>query len=306
MNYVTLRCPRCAAPMSVAALATAQQVQCPSCRQVVVVPAAAIAASPGPLPPHLAGTATASKATAQSSIPVLLNPIDEPPPPLVQRSGAWFELCFYGMVTLLMITAAIAGVIALQQRAKRKQPVELVANQPVENIVTIDPTETITAAPKWSNAAEESLIMNEVVVRVLSAELGEVRGRDGERNTVVSNDPNLLTIRLRITSHRERPYQYRSWYTNDFETNQGRRTAQLHDEQGQIFVPHRIRWQELQNHTPSAELLKNDPITDVVIFQLPDAASRAPSSYYRLELPAAAYGKGGTYRFQIPGDMIGR
>ncbi len=55
----------------------------------------------------------------------------------------------------------------------------------------------------------------------------------------------------------------------------------------------------VRGHTDQAELEHRESVSDVVIFEIPSRLDRREIRYFRLELPAEAYGGSGIYRFQI-------
>ncbi len=298
MSVVTVRCPRCTTVLTVTASLVAVQVPCPACGQMIVVaPAPPPPPSTGPIPPHLLPSAARSTPPPPPTpSPTSPTAKEELPAPARQRGGFWLELSFIAVLGLIIVGAAFVGIIAWRSGGGLSSEKAIARTAGNTNVVEVDAGGASTGPPKWSNAEKVSLSMNKVVVRIKSADYGEVRGRDGEKYVIVSHDKTLLTLRLTIMSFRDRPYQYRSWYTSG--------GAELRDDRGITYRPHIVRTQELIGFSPAATLAQNQPIEDLLIFKLPPESSPDKCSYYRLVLPATAYNKSGTYHFEIPTAMI--
>ena len=279
MSTVSIRCLHCGFVVTAAPAATLQHQQCPQCRGVIPVPPiAATIASPLPASPPL----TAATADEQ--------PEEEP------RSWS-LEIM---LAAVLVVILALALGIALVWRQRQAQ------SYAGAHVTVVDPVKSSSSAPKiWSSAADKSLAMNDIVVSIPGVQFGPVRGKDGEKYFIVNNE-HLLQIRLKIVSYQSAPRTYHSWYTNQFKDHGQATQALLYDSHGNQFAPHVIRTQELLHYTPQAELERRVPLGDMLIFQLPPESEPDRVQYYRLELPAAAYGGSGYYRFEIPRTMVER
>lgn len=313
MSALSVRCPRCGGLLAVQAQNATSPVQCPACGQVVALTPAAPTPSPntGPIPPHLLKPAGRAAATPPAKPEVSIQNTgltasspDDDPAPTKPRSGLWLELGFLAGICMLVAVVVLIVVMVRRGVGSMTKDEALAATIGQTTVMEVASSNASQGPAKWSDASHLSLSMNKVVVSIRAADYGEVRGRDAEKYVIVSHDKTLLTLRLKILSFRERPYQYNSWYTNVFDTEAGQKSATLMDDRGHKFEPHLIRTQELTAHTPSATLGQNQPLEDVLIFKLPEDSSPDKCAYYRLELPAAAYGKSGTYRFEIPRAMI--
>lgn len=60
----------------------------------------------------------------------------------------------------------------------------------------------------------------------------------------------------------------------------------------------------IMGHTPQATLDAGNAVEDIVVFVIPSTVDRSTLRYFHLELPAAAYGGSGSYRFEIPTSAI--
>ena len=156
----------------------------------------------------------------------------------------------------------------------------------------------------WLRVGEGAILLGKTQVQVMRAEWGEARGKD-EYGAVVISDEQYLQIIVRVENNSSEPIHYRSWYGNEFPTDDGVLRVELHD-QLQRDIPwkvfeefERVRW-----HLPEATIEPWKMIEDVIIFQLPPDVDPATVEYVRLSLPAAALGREGFYYFELPRDMI--
>lgn len=156
----------------------------------------------------------------------------------------------------------------------------------------------------WTDASQKSLRLDRVKVRVDRADYGEVRGKDA-RNTVIVSGENYLILTLNVQNQRGEPIEYRSWYGGQFASPAGPRFARLTDSKGRPFEM--IQFGDVsrvKGHTAEASLSPNDEVEDVLIFVIPPEVKRELIPHFKLELPAEAVGVEGTFRFEVPRDMI--
>ena len=134
---------------------------------------------------------------------------------------------------------------------------------------------------------------------------GEVRARDAHNRVVVSDQRNYLQVYLKIKNLGAEPVQYVSWQGNSFAASGQQVRATLVDDQGRSYAMQEFAHVAgLQGHTPRAILANKEKAEDVVIFTIPESVDRRTVRYFRLELPAEAYGGSGVYRFEIPPQAI--
>jgi hypothetical protein len=143
--------------------------------------------------------------------------------------------------------------------------------------------------------------INSVSVDVDYVEYGEVRAKDASRRVVVSDAKDYLQIFLTITNRASQPIRYSSWYGSTFDSGGSGVSASLVDDQGRSYEMRNFRSVSgVRGHTDRADLKHRESVSDVVIFEIPSTLNRREIRYFRLELPAEAYGRSGVYRFQIP------
>jgi len=144
-----------------------------------------------------------------------------------------------------------------------------------------------------------------VAVDVDYVEYGEVRARDARNRVIVSDTKSYLQIYLNIKGLSPQSVQYTSWYGNTFSSDGEQVGATLVDDQGRSYPMRQFRGVSgVRGHTAKAVLTYKETVHDIVIFDVPATIDRRAIRYFRLELPAAAYGGSGCYRFEIPVDAI--
>lgn len=188
-----------------------------------------------------------------------------------------------------------------------------------------DPFQSITADPEgddsdrsakttpWTDASKKNKVqrLDDIKVRVTRVEFGEVLAKDAT-GTVQSSEGSLfLQVFVRVENGTKREVDYRSWYGNMFTLDGRKSVATLVDNAdrkyqmmtfGDVIM--------VKGHVPEAQLKTKNigydqkHVDDVIIFEVPADVVPEQVNYFRLELPAAAVGYKGRYRFQIPGSMI--
>lgn len=205
------------------------------------------------------------------------------------------------LMGLMAVGVGVMVLLVLQQRGGEKgstgSPLRL-------ERFRIDPPIPGKPPEQWINAEEGSVRLNRTQVEVVWAEFDQARGKDAAGRVIVSDKP-YLQILLRIENQSPRPLEYRSWYGNEFDAPGGEVRARLRDNADRAYNwvifddVERVRW-----HRPQAVIEPGKTVEDVIIFELPDDAAPLLVEHVRLELPAAALGGEGFYRFHIPSDMI--
>jgi hypothetical protein len=79
----------------------------------------------------------------------------------------------------------------------------------------------------------------------------------------------------------------------------------LADEDGRQFEPFRVsRFHSIEWHVAEDSLERGLELDDRLVFILPPDVNHDLAEAFLLELPAAAIGREGTYRFRVPVTMI--
>jgi hypothetical protein len=98
---------------------------------------------------------------------------------------------------------------------------------------------------------------------------------------------------------------YRSWYGHAFDDQGATRVAQLSDSAGRRYDMMTFAdARSIKGHTAEARLKSLEIMEDVLVFAIPEEVPRESIEYFRLELPAVAFGGQGSYRFEIPRHWI--
>lgn len=166
-----------------------------------------------------------------------------------------------------------------------------------------DPLTITTDGTRWADASRNAAqIINGVKVSIEGIEYGEVYAKDST-NTVQASGQPFLQIQLHVENTTSEDVHYRSWYGNEF----GGRVAKVTDDSGRVYDMLTFGdVTRIQGHVPQATLKTSNQLNDrkfaddVLIYEVADGVDLSRVKYFRLELPAAAHGGNGTYRFQIP------
>lgn len=165
----------------------------------------------------------------------------------------------------------------------------------------------------WTDASKKNLVqrLHGVKVRVTRVEFGEVLAKD-ITNTVQSSEGSLfLQVFVKVENDSDHEVNYQSWYGNMF-TYRGKKTVATLVDSGdrkyQMMTFGDVVM--VKGHVPQAVLKTRNIgwdrkfVDDVLIFDVPADVVPEQVAFFRLDLPAAAVGLSGRYRFQIPGSMI--
>ncbi|MDP6444573.1 MAG: hypothetical protein QGG36_19335 [Pirellulaceae bacterium] len=216
--------------------------------------------------------------------------------PEEEASDGWVSTAVVGGL-LLVLLIATAGVVLLVVSGGGWE-----WRPGAESGTSESAGETEPESSAWTDAKRFSIRQQGVKVRVTRVQIDYVRGKDADAKVITSDDPNYLIIGLQVTNQVEQPRQYRSWYGNQFN---GLAATIFAADRGAPFAMTTFSDVErVQGHTPEAELSGGDDCRDVLIFSLPQGAVNNQLGPLHLELPGAALGIDGVYRFEIPAAMI--
>ena len=193
---------------------------------------------------------------------------------------------------LLLVVVFLAG--------DRRQPTRPSGGNAGPNVVHLTPSKSRRSG--WADASGNTVVsISKVAVEVDYVEYGEVRAKDASRRVIVSDAKDYLQVFLTITNHDPRAFRYASWYGNTFDSGGQSVAASLVDDQGRSYEMREFgSVSGVRGHTEQANLTSRESVSDVVIFAIPSTLNRREIRYFRLELPAEAYGGSGIYRFEIP------
>jgi hypothetical protein len=159
-------------------------------------------------------------------------------------------------------------------------------------------SEAPAAEDAWVDASHEAEQRGDVRVRVLAVAVRAVPFKDPARARAARDRQLLITLRV-YNLGAERRIPYESWG----EPAAGREAdlPQLHDGTGKTY---RL-WSfdpgvEVVGRTPHARLSPGKYVDDLLVFEPPTVFPE----YLRLELPASACGASGTFRLQLPREMV--
>jgi len=226
--------------------------------------------------------------------------LDERPQP--RSSCGLLALCLLGGAACLVIGGLL--LVLVLARASRERSGSASTESDGQQIVHLTPGSSQTSG--WSDITQGIVInLNNVAVDVDYVGYGEVRAKDANNRVIVSEDKNYLQVFVNIENLRSGPLTYNSWYGNAFVSGERQVAATLIDDQGQQYEMLKFTHvRGIMGHTPEATLDAKNSTKDVIVFAIPSTVNRTTIRYFHLDLPAAAYGGSGSYRFEIPAGVI--
>ncbi|TWT29663.1 zinc ribbon domain-containing protein [Blastopirellula retiformator] len=330
-----LRCPHCSTVLEIQSPA-GTQVQCPTCSGVFVVPDMGATTPPPPLP-----NVSQSPQPPNLSAPQLQTRPNAPgrksPPPKKSKpaaagtsagaaaegsEGEDEEVSFFNKHQKLIFNIVAGGVgavalflvfavaKALLTGGGEDAPVAEVANETNTNVGNkiqeiMDRAENDDSFYiNWSDASKKSKILDGLKVKVHHVDWGEVRGHDEQGELQTSGRP-FMVVYLEIGNRSGKPIHFKTWYGTEFKSPAGFRTAQLSDEQRNIYYPTRfddiarLKW-----NTPEKTFEPKEDGTDSIVFDVGEDFNPKTVQNLYLDLPGQAIGEGGSFRFKIPRSMI--
>ncbi|MBC8875862.1 MAG: hypothetical protein H8E44_41075 [Planctomycetes bacterium] len=222
--------------------------------------------------------------------------------PVPESSGSLLGICLLAGGICVLLAGLILVVLLVKGGREGDKPVAKQSDG--RQVVQLTPEKSRSAG--WSNMAQGIVInMNDVAVDVDYVGYGEVRAKDEDNQVIVSQDKNYLRVYVNIKNLRPTVLRYNSWYGNSFSSEGGHVAATLVDDGGQQYEMLTFTGvTEVHGHTREAVLSTNEVAKDVLVFVIPRTIDRTTIGYFRLDLPAEAYGDAGIYRFEIPRRVI--
>ncbi len=313
------RCPHCGTLNQVAVGGSAVQVCCYACRTVfpavfsdgatpppdaatphdappVGYPAGSYALKPatpdsGPVPPHLAGISAAGHAAPQAAGTIGGLPLESAPHSSdssitspEKSGGMLMALLVAATMFVALGSAVLVAALAVQGRLSVRDR-------------SVEPPADDRAATHWSDAASKTLEIDDVRVRIDRAEWDVVRGRD-RNGKIITSSEKYLSIIVNVCNRSRSDCLYESWHGGPY-------PAVLTDEDGRQLAPFQVpRFQSIEWHTPEETIERNLEVDDRLAFVVPPDLNHDSAEALLLELPAAAVGREGAFRFRLPTDMI--
>jgi hypothetical protein len=153
-------------------------------------------------------------------------------------------------------------------------------------------------SPEWTDAVKSALLQGEVAVGVASVAVERLElSREGKP---VSSTTDNLVIHLQVVLiGTEAKVDFESWGNSNF--GDGRNRPILTGNSSHAYSLRKFEaGTQVAGHERSKGLYPKLYADDYLIFEAP----RPGLEYFRLELPASAFGGMGTLRFQIPKSMV--
>jgi hypothetical protein len=214
--------------------------------------------------------------------------------------------CLYsGCITILVATLVLSAVVGIAVGA-----VYLVTWDR-RSMVTLDPMEQEGRfdKQKYVDASRKAITRDGVTVRIDAVQLGKVDFRS-KGELLQTTTLHYLIVNVAVKNKtRNGAVVYQSWYDHQFEDDAGNR------QDIELLDDNRRHWEifiipdadKVERHVKSEfSLSTDDEITDSLVFKLPDEYIDEPIPPLYLQLPGAAVGDGGVFRFHLPQIMVDR
>ncbi|MCC9608808.1 zinc-ribbon domain-containing protein [Blastopirellula sp. JC732] len=326
-----MRCPHCSTVLEIQSPA-GTQVQCPSCSGQFMVPDLAATPAAPPAPPVMQApqppTLQAPSLQTRPNAPGRRTPAPKKPKPAApgaegEATESDEEVSFFkkneklifnivaggvGAVALFLVFAV--GKYLFVGSGSVEEPDNTVATETNTNVgnkiqdvmdrAENDPDFYIN----WADATRKSLNIDGLKVKVHHVEWGEVRGQD-ERGELVTSGQPFMVVFLEIGNRSSKPIDFKTWYGTEFKSPAGFRTAQLSDEQRNVYYP--LRFDDIAKlkwNTPEKTFEPKEDGTDSIVFDVGENFNPKTVQNLYLDLPGQAVGGGGSFRFKVPRSMI--
>lgn len=301
---ITQVCPQCEMPLVLPVSFIGKTIACSRCGHTVLVSGPAEASAPSPeaavpdvRPPHLREAAAGAAPIAVDVDDTVDQPSHQP-----QRRSCLYSGCMTIIVAALVLTAIVGmavGAVYLATWDRR-------------SMVTLDGMEQSDGKfdkRKYTDASRKAITRDGVTVRIDAVQLGKVDFRS-KGEVLQTATPHYLIVNVTVKNKtRSEPVLYQSWYDHQFEDDEGnRQDIELHDDNArhwEVFtVPEADKVE--RHHKSEVSLSTDDETIDSLVFKMPDEYIDEPIPPLYLQLPGAAVGDSGVFRFHLPQIMVQR
>lgn len=287
-------CPECGQIVHYQPQRWKAQVVCSNCQHTFAVEAATPpvpVADGSPIPSHLQGGASPAPTPTDA-------PADEPSTFRYRRSKVGGNL--FAIFLVLAVVGVIGGSITLLVMLDRQSDQRQADADKEAKKNKTAPQEDI----QYLKAGKQKGRVANVEVGINRVEYSPLTVKD-QNNTVHQSDNMVIQVILDIRSRREKATPYQSPYGWEFKRGTENVTATLTDDQGTVLnMPVYEGVANVQWHTKTATLEKNDRISDCLIFELPEGRKITDIKSLKFHLPMECVGSNATLFFNIPGESI--
>jgi hypothetical protein len=157
---------------------------------------------------------------------------------------------------------------------------------------------------RWENAKTSALIINRVQVQIDHLEVGLVMARNKSNQVVPVSQRSYLSVFLTLENTGDFPLEYHTWYREGGSAKSRHKPVSIQDNVGTKYPIRTFPgFENVRGSATAKKLMPREKVNDVLVFEHPLNPTEEVK-YYMLSLPASAYGGEGTYRFEIPLDMV--
>ncbi len=298
-------CPQCSVELNIPAGADLAQLKCPQCQGFLGGAEIKPAENAGPLPPHLqnaAGNAPmAPPPSRMSGFSIELDESDQrairTPKKGFGKLGMIASAISLGLLTLLAVASLIVRFVFP----------DWFTPEAVVDSVNIKVIRGEYKSPtSWAPAPGKSLRVGGLKVKVERIVVGSILAKAGTQEIITSDDPNMMQVYISLENESEEPFDYTSWYGNEFVVGDKTVSAKLTNHAGNLYSM--LVFDDvagIYGHVPRAVIHGKGTLQDSIVFEIPGGKFEGEGPW-KLELPQAAFGFSGSLGFELQEDLVKR
>ena len=299
---LVVTCPHCSVELNVPAGADLSQLKCPQCQEFLDGATLAQSAS-GPIPPHLQPDAgnqpMAPPPSPKTGFQIELDESDQrsirPPKKGLGKLGIIASTISLGLLSLLAVASLMIRFI-FPDWFTPETGTDTVSVQVVRG--KYEPPSS------WALAPGKALRVGGLKVKVERIEIGPVLAKAGTQEIISSEDQNIMQVYISLENESEEPFDYTSWYGNEFVVGETTVSAKLTNRRQELYSM--LVFEDvagIYGHVPRAVIRGKETLQDSIVFELPSENFEGEGPW-RLELPQAAFGFSGSLGFELPESLI--
>ena len=299
---LVVTCPHCSVELNVPAAADLGQLKCPQCQEFLdgAVPIQSVS---GPIPPHLHPDAGKQPmAPPPSPKPGFQLELDEsdqrsirPPQKGLGKLGIVASTISLGLFSLLVVASLMIRFIFP----------DWFTPETVTDTVSVQVVRGKYEPPSsWAPAPGKALRVGGLKVKVERIEIGPVLAKAGTQEIISSEDQNIMQVYISLENESEEPFDYTSWYGNEFVVGETTVSAKLTNSRQELYSM--LVFEDvagIYGHVPRAVIRGKETLQDSIVFELPSEKFEGEGPW-RLELPQAAFGFSGSLGFELPESLV--
>ena len=298
-------CPHCSVELNIPAGSDLAQLKCPQCQGFLEGAEVKPPENAGPLPPHLQKDAGPSPMAPPpgptSGFNIELDEADQrairSPKQGFGKLGMIASAISLGLLTLLAVASLIVRFVF---------PDWFAPEVAVDSVNVKVIRGEYKSPASWAPAPGKSLRVGGLKVKVERIEVGPILAKGGTQEIITSDDQNMLQVYISLENESDEPFDYTSWYGNEFVVGEKTVSAKLTNQAGDLYSM--LVFDDvagIYGHVPRAVIHGKETLQDSIVFEIP-AGKLEGDGPWKLELPQAAFGFSGSLGFELQEDLVKR